>query len=630
MDTPPSDKLKRIYDLVAASDNLAADSAFIAAMPRLTPALQALALDKIGKRAEPAGLAALVASFGKADARVRAQILERIGDLYEGAKACMTSEDVEVRLSAVDLIQTSCETGLAYLLTNALTLRCPRTTPAAATAILCLTRTVLNRRAQAVGVAQRRAAGQDARRVADALEWALNSWPAHFRGEVLVASMWLCDLTERTLFDTASGTRTNMAHGLREALRQHAGAVMAPFALRALQHSSLRSAAIHDFAEIADPAFAERVFDEMWLTLDPAVAHACHWIRQLGFLRDGCPAVRDLTGRRARDAVRLIALSGIGAADEKLNVFRYLMNNGSPDVAEAALWEITQLDTANARDLLQRVARRECSAWSRIATLELFRRDPLHWREKIPESPVVTPSADEQEAASDFQSYWDRFEGMSAEDRLRLGRRLYSLSPGFDSKLRAKLNGGAVEDRLHAMLIVRTLGVSSDYDEVIYRLSHDPDEKVRSFCVSLLAQLEGAIALRILRRTLDDPDPRVQANAIEVLSAIEAADADDPLARKLHAEHNRVRATAIKALLPKRVRQAAVALLNMLASSSPHQRVSALWVVEHLSLATALPRVREMAASDPDPRVRERARRLLDDGWTTSATRPAAEVEVPA
>lgn len=621
MDTRPSSETVRLYDIVAASENLAADSAFIAALPLLNPALQELAIQKIIARAAPGGLNDLVALFGKSDPGLRTRILDRIADLYDGARACMTSDSVDARLSAVDVIQSANETGLAYLLSNALTLRCPRTTRAASTAILCMTRTLLARRAETVGVAGRRVVEQDARRLADALVWALESWSAHFRTEVLIASMWLCDLTGTTLFEKAANPRLNLAHGLRETLRQHAGPAMAPFVLRALPHAGLRSAALHELAENADAAFADRLFDEMWVTHDPAVARACNWIRRLAFLGDGCPLLRRLTGPRAGKALRLITLSGIGSADEKLNVFRFLMNNGTPDVADAALWEISRLEGPGPVELLQRVARRDRNEGSRIASLELFRRDPLHWRDEMPPSPVVTPTNESDEPVLDFQSYWDRYEDMSAEDRVRIGRRLYSLSHGFDALLRAKLTSGAVDDRLKAMTIVRTLGASSDYDEVIYRLSHDPDEKVRSLCVSLLAQLEGVIARRILRRTLDDPDPRVQANAVEVLAAIEAADA--PLDRMLDADHNRVRANAIKALLPRRVRLAAVALLKMLASTSPHQRVSALWVVQHLALASAIPRVREMAASDPDPRVRERARRLLDEGWTAPQGAPA-------
>ena len=80
-------------------------------------------------------------------------------------------------------------------------------------------------------------------------------------------------------------------------------------------------------------------------------------------------------------------------------------------------------------------------------------------------------------------------------------------------------------------------------------------------------------------------------------------------------------------LLPLRVREAAAALIEMLEHASPEQRVSALWVVQQLKLATLRPRIQQLAESDPDQRVRERALLILSDpAMLTPLARDAGEV----
>ena len=81
-----------------------------------------------------------------------------------------------------------------------------------------------------------------------------------------------------------------------------------------------------------------------------------------------------------------------------------------------------------------------------------------------------------------------------------------------------------------------------------------------------------------------------------------------------------MRATAIAALLKSQSADAAEALLDMLNHPSGAHRISALWVVERLGLASVMRRLEEMAEADPDDRVRRRAQRVLRvlPSWTRS------------
>jgi HEAT repeat protein len=166
-------------------------------------------------------------------------------------------------------------------------------------------------------------------------------------------------------------------------------------------------------------------------------------------------------------------------------------------------------------------------------------------------------------------------------------------------------------DRSRALEVVRVLGLTRALDEHIYRLTSDADAVVRSLAVAMLADLDGPTARRIVWRALNDPDSRVQSNAIEVLDRLPVPTKGQQLEAKLKSTHQRVRATAIAALLKLQAGDAAEALLEMLYHPSGAHRISALWVVERLALASVMHRLEEMAETDPDARVRRRAQRVL-------------------
>jgi HEAT repeat protein len=216
---------------------------------------------------------------------------------------------------------------------------------------------------------------------------------------------------------------------------------------------------------------------------------------------------------------------------------------------------------------------------------------------------------------------------MDDQERVAQGRSLRGRARAFAQHLRDKLRGRDAEDRLRALRIVRVLTMAADFQDRICALSHDEERKVRSLAVAMLSQLEGATAARILRQALNDPDDRVQANAVEAVAELSGGSEIESLARKLEADHQRVRANAVKALLAHRHRQAAVVLIGMLQHGSAAHRMSALWVVEQLGLATLAPRVRHLAQNDPDARVRERAWQVLSETLATSPVLPVASAE---
>jgi HEAT repeat protein len=133
--------------------------------------------------------------------------------------------------------------------------------------------------------------------------------------------------------------------------------------------------------------------------------------------------------------------------------------------------------------------------------------------------------------------------------------------------------------------------------------------------VSALGRIATPATVQLLRRALHDPDFRVQANAIEALDALGEEDENPQVEAKLDSPNSRVRANAVKALLKHDVRRAADVLVDMLDSDARADRLSALWVVQRLNLASLLRRVEKLAAGDADSEVRRRAEAVVQ-AWS--------------
>lgn len=626
MQPQPANSIKRIYDLLAESPNLAADAALVGALPDLSESLRRLAIAKLVERGNVRGLSALVAGFRKFDVALKALVMQRVDDLFEAARVSISSSALEVRLGAIELIRSSGSCRLADLLSEVLPRRCARTTVAAAEALLSLADDVLVQRERAKNADARRAQVARARQLAGALETALDSWQAHFRSQVLVAAMWLSEFTEPALFQKASVPRINLARAMNEALRTGLDRRMAAYAVRALGHPELRKAAVEAVANCGDGAFVDQLLDESWVILDPKMAAACVRLRRLPWMSDISGGARSLTPYRAVAAVRLLAAGGIGS-HATFNLYQRMIFSGPVASREAALWRVTAIRTTEATQLLRRVARSNCGLLSQIASHELFRRDPKPPHETIEYRPSVQRTDTDDKRPVDFAAYWNAFNNLDPKARESQGRRLKTGPTRFTEQLRKKLTDSNIEDRMRALRIIQTLDLDAQFEERVYALGHDPDDRVRSLAITSLAKIEGATAMRILRYALNDPNDRVQANAVEVLAALGTAQWVNRLTPKLSAKSSRVRANAAKALLPLQVREAAAALIEMLQHTSPEQRISALWVVQELKLATLRPRIQQLAESDPDQRVRERALQLLSDpAMLTSLARDARGV----
>ncbi|MCG8616510.1 MAG: HEAT repeat domain-containing protein, partial [Desulfobacterales bacterium] len=214
-----------------------------------------------------------------------------------------------------------------------------------------------------------------------------------------------------------------------------------------------------------------------------------------------------------------------------------------------------------------------------------------------------------------FERLWNGWEGMTREQRERVGMALMKIDRRFLEKLDGKMAAGESGERVRGIQVVRHLGQETYFESRLVGLSEDGDERVAATAVRALGGMgASAAAEAALGRALSHRDDRVRSNAIEGLEALKRlGEHGEALERISRGDGHRSRATAIRALLSMPLSEGLPALVRMLDEGDERHRISALWVVERMELVGVLDRVATLAKGDGDSRVRSRAVRVIRD-----------------
>ncbi|GAB4108759.1 MAG: hypothetical protein Kow00105_16520 [Phycisphaeraceae bacterium] len=227
-----------------------------------------------------------------------------------------------------------------------------------------------------------------------------------------------------------------------------------------------------------------------------------------------------------------------------------------------------------------------------------------------------------------FNRLWESWPRLDHRQRLAAGRALIKIDPNFHNALHDRLATLDSSAKLRALSIITVLNLGILLEDAVIRLCHDSDLKVVSAAVKALGTIDPQRAAPILEAALDHEDERVRANAVEALGQLDIARYADRLVEMAgEQEANRARANAIQCLMQMRTEEALCALSRMLADPRPEHRVSALWLVETLGIAQVARDVAEMSISEPDPDVRKRAGRVIQQ-VIEQMTRPVSLAEV--
>ena len=562
-------------------------------------------------RAHVPSLAEFVGRFNEYDEGLQRLIVEHAGDLSAAIRRAAEAPDLRDRTGALEVVVRSRCGSLVYLLTDALRAPCPQTRELAAAGLRRLTETLLDGSPASAGLTDSTRSARLAEGLAEALGRAVAMWEVHLQPQVLEAALWMSDRVWPAIRQKLQEPRTKLARVLNEILTGATDPRLAGFAVRALAIPALRVTTAQLIGRATDPAFIQALLAQTPLLADAEIERGCRRIPSTGWLRGGPDEILQLDADLGIRALRWVAVAG-GPPQRKRAAYRELIDLEREDLRQAVVWQLVEDDSEAATDLLSMVADRFDDRSGAMAKRELRRRRPPE-AAALPVDEGTEVSVPGAVARRAFEEFWSRFGQASAERMARWEKVMRADSGALLSCLRGKLAAGLPSDRGRALELVRTLRLTADLPEQIFRLAHDPDPTVRSQAVGMLIDLPGRTGRRILRQAVHDRDERVQANAIEVLDLLDVDDRVEETKSSLNSPDSRVRANAIKSLLRMEAGEAGEALLDMLEASSRSHRLSALWVVERLELRAVVHRIEALARQDPDEGVRRCAARVLDE-----------------
>lgn len=600
--------LPAVFAYLVHDGNPAIDAALVEALPHLEPFVQAAALEILLERDRPSGLAAVVGRFNDYEDALQRLICARAGELSAGVRLAIASSNLEERASAIEMIVRSDAGRLAYLLADAVRSRCRRTRELAAAGFHRMTARLVHRLETDPSAEEVADLETQAGCLAEALATAVQRWEIHFQPKVLEAALWLGDRVEPAIKNKLQERRTKIARVLNDILEGTSDPRLAGFLLRALAVPELRPAAARAIGRARDGALLRAMFMESWLLADAGIERGCRWIQGGQWLQQAVKVLCELDGAALGGAVRFLAVVG-GPHQRKIELFRELIGVGLAEVRCAVVWHLVHDKSEAATNLLNIVATRPTDSIARMAS-----REVRHRRSGAALAAVTGQPAPESISESTphdvFDRYWNQFDDLSPKERVEASNAIGPYIPDLGTLLREKLASGEPLDRARALRMVSSLGLVTGLEESVRHLAHDPEPVVRSLAVAMLVELPGPTTERVLRAAVNDPDARVQANAIETLDRLNVEDRVACTKPKLGSPNNRVRGNAVKSLLRTELRWAGKVLLDMLEDPSPVNRLSALWVVERMQSRAALNRVGDMSRTDPDERVRRRAKRV--------------------
>ncbi len=605
-----------------------ADLALLAALGEVDAVTAEEIVGLLLLRQQRVGLQGLIELFHDFDEPIRRTIVEHVDELFPALRLASQSKDEQVRLNVLAVIQRGYVYRAAYLVDSALHDRSPKVRETAADTLYALADQLLKTSPipepdrQSLAPEETRTLNvdledymEDRRQVIGALEGGLACYGMHLQPKVIEASMWFVDELGQKFWAVVGVPGSRPAHAAISIIAGAKSPRLVPFCITALHYSTFRAPVAKALGLCVDTAFVEEWIRQSWRLAEPKIGRAMTGIKELVILKDRAVELMQLSPALQRHLPRWVMATGL-PEQARLDFVKDLYRRGDPSMHRGVVLSILPYQEERVASLLRSISRDSDERAAGIARFELALRFPLDYppSELLESRKIATQQAGEvwgrAESNLTFEQYWKACDEATDEQRRDLGLQVFDKDASTLRLLTQQLASSSPADRLKALRIVTILDLGEDLVEHVYRLSHDPDPEVRSAAVAALGHLPGPVSSRLLKKALNDDDARVQANAVEAVERKGGADLTADLLPKLASRDNRVRANAVKALLKLGVREAAITLLRMLRDPSRAQRISALWLIDHMGLFTLASQVIRLADTDQDEIVRGRARSL--------------------
>lgn len=170
--------------------------------------------------------------------------------------------------------------------------------------------------------------------------------------------------------------------------------------------------------------------------------------------------------------------------------------------------------------------------------------------------------------------------------REKLGQLLHSLDPSVVNEISNDLYSDIEERRVRAVQILGLLKKHPQLREILAKLIHSKDVKIRATAVCLLGRIIGPNDHDLILSLLNDKDLRVRANTIEALESINNKRIVPILLRFRKDHNNRIRGNVLKALYNLGFTEIEPDLTEMLKSTNHLMQASAIWVMSKIKYSS--------------------------------------------
>ena len=586
----------KIYELLARTDNRAADRALLQAFRRAQAPYDTVLFETILERGQARSTGELIDLYDSLEPDWRALMINRVGDLYSGLRRVVADGDAQARLNALEIIAQ----GRCYRLSDlaVILLRDPERHVGrrAAGVLLGLARRLgadgpgCKEPFESPGAVGAQGGKTDRQYLLASLQQAVLQYGrGHHQRDVVLAAMHVASAQWDEFWRDCLDSFHTVKHAVRQYLIDRRDPGLAHFFLSALARPSLRA--------LASRAIAGRCKSDFVLGLARALRDDSNEqiVRGLGRVCNPLwldPELLPLAEFAPSDQLALVLLVKAVPGDDAC-VAEYLAAFADQmpfEVAHEALDMVGGLGEAAAGPL-ERMLASPHEALALGALRQLIERQAPNLR-GIMVRQLAAPHPRVREVArryiqdTVFVCYWETFDRLSRGQQMAAGKAVFKIDPYALDRWHRRVDSPETTHRFRAVRIARLLDKASECSEKMMKLTRDPDGMVRSCAVAALGDPSCPRSTRIkecLLGALKDQDGRVRANAIEALEGYESEETASRVAPFVQSVNSRVRANAIKALFARKAHAARRALDAMLADARQSHRRSADWLVQNLT-----------------------------------------------
>lgn len=617
-----------IFEMLLREENPAADDALAAVLIGGDPPTVRAATETLLARNRPAGLQGIVAAYHHLDEASRQIVHARSDRLFRVLRESLSSRNEQTRLNVLEIIRDGSFYRASYLIETCLQDRVPAVRQAAADTLYELAEKLLQEvpapgeplpgdpDAIRARMLELESHAEDRRQLVSAIGEAITCYNAHLQPKVIEAGMWFADDLGIKLWTPISTPGSRAMRAAIAILENSDDPRLAPFAMAAMQRAEFRPYVVKMLGSCSDGQLLAEWLREGWRLVSPRQARGMVAIKELACLTNRATGLLAVPADVQRHICRWINATGL-PPETKAYVMKEAYRRGDPLAQRPALWAMVGSRDDRSSALLRIVMREPDPSCSMVAAMEMARRYPSEvpvatlLGGRPPVLPVEKPATTSEPPPMTLDRYWSLFDTLSESERAAMAPEVLRNTPRVRAMLDRQLSSADPSARMRAVRVIRSLGLLEAFAEQIYSLTFDTDPGVRSSAVAALGQVSTPTSRLVIHKALTDPDARVKANAVEAAGQqIPEGFAIADLVPMLTSTDNRVRANAVRALLKVGVREAAEALLRMLQDENRAHRISALWLVDQLSLMPLTQRVMDLAQNDGDEQVRARAAAL--------------------